>query len=83
MYQFCLQNTGWWTYEYCHGDYIRQYHSEGTTCTVYYVSCDYKLTSCVITAAKTVKNLWIGYYQNETVWTQEEISKAKVSSSPS
>ena len=30
-------------------------------------------------AAKTVKNLWIGYYQNETVWNEEEIKKAKVS----
>ena len=33
MTVFCLQNTGWWTYEYCHGDYIRQYHSEGKPLT--------------------------------------------------
>lgn len=34
---------------------------------------------CALSAAKTVKNVWIGYYQNETVWNQEEIRKAKVS----
>lgn len=25
-----LQTIGWWTYEYCHGHFIRQYHLEGT-----------------------------------------------------
>ena len=25
----CLQTTGWWTYEYCHGVSIKQLHLEG------------------------------------------------------
>ena len=39
----------------------------------------FKLSNNVHVAAKTVKNIWIGYYQNETIWNQEEIEKVKVS----
>lgn len=34
---YCLQTVGWWTYEYCHGKVIRQYHMEGTLLIIVWV----------------------------------------------
>ena len=40
MLLLLFQNKGWWTYEFCYGKSVKQYHMEGTS-TSDPVSCDF------------------------------------------
>jgi protein OS-9 len=47
-YVWCVQTIGWWTYELCYNDVIKQYHLDGMFKRVWYPKYSYTERNMII-----------------------------------
>lgn len=76
-----LQTKDWWTYEFCHGQYIRQYHLEGKNWHCFprslfkdkYLVVEYLVQVVLLSLDTEIKGeiLFLGYYESEFDWSNE------------
>ncbi|CAL8335684.1 unnamed protein product [Lota lota] len=84
----CLVKTkDWWTYEFCHGQFIRQYHLEGKA-FLFSISvqksyfCESIIIDCHVHTLSTdteIKGgiLFLGSYESEFDWSNETAKASK------